>query len=301
MLLTDTHIENALNRLELDDPAKAALRNALESPNFSGSLEREPELPADRLLPLAAAFSVHPISGFAVGAVARGASGKLYLGANMEFQGMPLNASLHAEQSALLNAWMHEEHAVVALSVSEMPCGHCRQFLRELSNFNSLKLEIKGCAHAPEALLPHAFGDVPAAGHGLLDSRPTILEAVRPEPDTSQQRAINAAQRSYVPYSRSPEGFVLECLNGRFFTGRAAECIAFNPSVPGVLVALNHRNLSASRQVTITTATQAKLATAINSPLAFARALIQSVSNAEVQVVQMDSAVSLNTAPTRYS
>lgn len=300
MLLTDTHFENVVDGLELNDAARAALRGALASPNFSGHFD--PDIASlEALLPLAAAFSVHPISGFAVGAIATGASGKLYLGANMEFQGMPLNASLHAEQSALLNAWMHEEHLVTALSVSEMPCGHCRQFLRELSNFDSLRLDVSGRAYPPEKLLPYAFGEVPAAGRGLLDSRPTILEAVRPEPDTSQQRAINAAQRSYVPYSRSPEGFVLECLNGRFFTGRAAECIAFNPSVPGVLVALNQRNLSASRQVTITNAIQAKLATAINTPLAFARALIHSVSNVEVQTVQMDGNADLNTSPPRYA
>lgn len=301
MLLSDTRIEQALHGLEVGERAAATIRTALKSLSFSGCFDPDAVASAGSLLPLAAAFSVHPISGFAVGAIATGASGKVYLGANMEFQGMPLNASLHAEQSALLNAWMHEEHAVVALSVSEMPCGLCRQFLRELSNFSSLKLEVKGHVHVPEELLPHAFGEVPAAGRGLLDSRPTSLEAVRPEPDTSQQRAINAAQRSYVPYSRSPEGFILECLNGRFFTGRAAESIAFNPSVPGVLVALNQRNLSASRQVTITNATQAKLATAVNSPLAFARALIHSVSNARVQTVQMDGTVPLNAFPPYYS
>ena len=265
MLLTDPQIENALNVLDVDNEAATAIRSAFEAPNFSGFFEADFVVSARSLLPLATAFSVHPISGFAVGAIATGASGKVYLGANMEFQGMPLNASLHAEQSALLNAWMHEEHAVVALSVSEMPCGHCRQFLRELSNFQSLKLDISGHSFAAKELLPHAFGEIPGAGRGLLDSRPTTLEAVRPDPDTSQQRAINAAQRSYVPYSRSPEGFILECLDGRFFAGRAAESIAFNPSVPGVLVALNQRNLSASRQVAITNATQAKLATAINT------------------------------------
>jgi cytidine deaminase len=289
MLLHDAVIDNALTSAGLAPDEATSLRAALEDPGFSGSLDERYTASVQALLPLASAFSVHPISGFAVGAIARGASGKLYLGANMEFQGMPLNASLHAEQSAILNAWMHEESAVVALHVSEIPCGHCRQFLRELSNFDSLELDINGRAYSPTELLPDAFGDLPASGRGLMDSRAASLEAVRPDPDTSQQRAINAAQRSFVPYSRSPEGFVVECLNGRFFTGRAAECIAFNPSVPGVLVALNQRNLSASRQVSITTATQAKLATAINNPLNFARCLIQSVSNATVRVVQMDA------------
>lgn len=290
MQLTDTRIDKALNSLPLDEQKRTGLRTTIQDPLFSGALGPEHAAYAENLLQLATAFSVHPISGFAVGAIAVGATGNLYLGANMEFQGMPLNASLHAEQSALLNAWMHEESEVVRLCVSEMPCGHCRQFLRELSNFADLKLEVNGFAHPPQALQPHAFGAVPASGRGLLDSRPTLLESVRPDPDTTLQRAINAAQRSYVPYSRSPEGFVIECLNGRFFTGRAAESIAFNPSVPGVLVALNQRNLSACREVSITGATQAKLATAINNPLTFARSLMHSLSSVEVEVVQMDAA-----------
>ncbi|TVP77713.1 MAG: cytidine deaminase [Puniceicoccaceae bacterium] len=289
MLLSNKSIERAIDQLERADNAANGVRAALDNPRFKGLLEATDVDDPENLLPLAAAFSVHPISGFAVGAIAVGVSGRLYLGANMEFQSMPLNASLHAEQSALLNAWMHEENEVVALHVSELPCGHCRQFLRELSNFTTLDLSVRGQLFSPGQLLPNAFGELPPSGHGLLDSRSSALEAVHPQPDTFQQRAINAAQRSYVPYSRSPEGFVIECLDGRFFTGRAAESAAFNPSVSSALVALNQRNLSSSRQVTITRAIQAKLATSINSPLAFARALIHSVSTAEIEVVQMDA------------
>ncbi len=286
MALTDTQIESALSGLNAS--LADSIRSALENSAFNGQFDEVESEKAASLLPLAAAFSVHPVSGFAVGAIAVGQSGQLYLGANIEFQGVPLNATLHAEQSALLNAWMHEEHEVVALHVSETPCGHCRQFLRELSNIDTLKIHTGGQTLSVDELLPLAFGETRSKGHGLLDSRPIDLEAARPRPDTSMQRAINAAQRSYVPYTRSSEGFIIECLDGHFFSGRAAECAAFNPSVPGVLVALNQRNLSSSRNVTITQATQAKLATAINNPLPFARAVIGSVSNAEIEVVQME-------------
>jgi cytidine deaminase len=266
----------------------ASIRATLTNANFNGYLADIPTESAVDLLPLASAFSVHPVSGFSVGAVAVGRSGTLYLGANLEYQGMPLHATLHAEQSAILNAWMHDESEISDLYVSESPCGHCRQFLRELSNLDTLSIHVRENTYSMSELLPNAFGETLSIGHGLLDSRSVTLEAVRPDPGTSQQRAINAAQRSYTPYSRSPEGFAIECLDGHFFSGRAAESIAFNPSVTGVLVALNQRNLSGSRNVIITKATQAKLATAINNPLPFARTLIQSISNAEVQVVQMD-------------
>lgn len=42
------------------------------------------------LLPIAAAYSYAPISEFYVGAIVRGISGRLYLGANMEFTGAQL-------------------------------------------------------------------------------------------------------------------------------------------------------------------------------------------------------------------
>ena len=283
MLNIQTHALDGLPTLLAE-----RLNPLLIDPTFSGRVEGVAATQAAALLPLAAAFSIYPISGIAVGAVAVGQSGSLYLGANMEFTGMPLHASLHAEQSALLNAWMHEEAEVLAIHASEMPCGHCRQFLRELSNIETLKIVTGQGTHTLAELLPHAFGESRRKGHGLLDSHAYSLEAARPHPETSMQRAINAAQRSYAPYSRSPEGFTIECLDGRFFSGRAAESAAFNPSVPSALVALNQRNLSGSRNVTITRATQAKLATALNNPLPFARALIHSVSKAKIEVVQME-------------
>ena len=50
-----------------------------------------------------------PHSNFYVGAIAVGDSGNFYFGANMEFVGVPLSASIHAEQSAVMNAWIHGE------------------------------------------------------------------------------------------------------------------------------------------------------------------------------------------------
>lgn len=285
-MLTNQKIEAAL--AELEQPEKAQLISELNDPDFKGQICSVGVKRADDLLKLATCFSVAPISGFHVGAIAVGKSGKLYLGANMEFEGVPLSTSLHAEQSAILNAWMHEEREVVAVHVSETPCGHCRQFMRELSNPSALKIHFKGKTFQIEDLLPGAFGENRKKGHGLLDSTITNLESVKTKPETPAQRAINAAQRSYAPYSHSPEGFVAQCLNGHFFSGRTAESIAFNPSVSGVVVALNQRNLSSSRSVAITACTQAKLATALNSPLAQAKAIMKHITEASVDEVQME-------------
>ena len=285
-MLSNQKIEAAL--AELEESEKIQLISELKDPDFSGQINSVTPARAKDLLELATCFSVAPISGFYVGAIAVGKSGKLYLGANMEFQGVPLSASLHAEQSAILNAWMHEEREVVTLHVSETPCGHCRQFMRELSNSSALKIHCKGQTFQIEDLLPGAFGENRKKGHGLLDSTITNLESVKTNPHTRSQVAINAAQRSYAPYSQSPEGFVAQCLDGHFFSGRVAESIAFNPSVSGVVVALNQRNLSSSRSVAITACTQAKLATALSSPLAQAKAIIKHISEASVDEVQME-------------
>lgn len=285
-MLSNQKIEAALAKLE--ESEKIQLISELKDTDFSGQINSVTSARAKDLLELATCFSVAPISGFYVGAIAVGKSGKLYLGANMEFQGVPLSASLHAEQSAILNAWMHEEHEVVTLHVSETPCGHCRQFMRELSNSSALKIHCKGQTFQIEDLLPGAFGENRKKGHGLLDSTTTNLESIETKPKTQAQLAINAAQRSYAPYSQSPEGFVAQCLDGHFFSGSTAESIAFNPSVSGVVVALNQRNLSSSRSVAITACTQAKLATALSSPLAQAKAIIKHISEASVDEVEME-------------
>ena len=177
---------------------------------------------------------------------------------------------------------------IVTLHVSETPCGHCRQFMRELSNSSALKIHCKGQTFQIEDLLPGAFGENRKKGHGLLDSTATYFDHDKTKPTTQAQLAINAAQRSYAPYSQSPEGFVAQCLDGHFFSGRAAESIAFNPSVSGVVVALNQRNLSSRRSVAITACTQAKLATALNSPLAQAKDIIRHITEAPVDEVHME-------------
>jgi cytidine deaminase len=191
-MLTNQKIDAAL--AELEESEKAQLISELKDPEFSGQINSVGMERVENLLKLATCFSVAPISGFYVGAIAIGKSGKLYLGANIEFQGVPLSASLHAEQSAILNAWMHEEREVVVLHVSETPCGHCRQFMRELSNPSTLKIHCKGQTYQIEDLLPLAFGENRQKGHGLLDSTGTNLEPEKTKPETQAQLAINAAQ-----------------------------------------------------------------------------------------------------------
>ena len=45
---------------------------------------------------------------------------------------MPLNASIHAEQFAVVTALRAGETALRAIATTAAPCGHCRQFMNEL-------------------------------------------------------------------------------------------------------------------------------------------------------------------------
>lgn len=271
----------------------SGIEEALSNSEFSGFLESgycDNAAAQEELLQRAREFAVVPISGFKVGALAMGQSGKCYLGANMEFAGVPLHASLHAEQSAVLNAWMHGEASITQLIVSETPCGHCRQFLLELHGAAELEIIAKGSSRKLADLMPEPFTRPCAKGQGLLDSPRQNLIFARASDDNTGQRAINAASRSYTPYSQSPEGFIIETLNGKHFAGRTAESIAFNPSVPAAITALNQMNLSSQRNDTITRCTHSRLATGLTHTLTFSEALMRVICNEPVESVLMETA-----------
>ncbi|GAL03699.1 cytidine deaminase [Photobacterium aphoticum] len=123
-----TKVKDALGALPAD--IAAAIKPVLEADNFDATLS--PEVFAEllsktqlsdselrvALLPLAAAYSVAPISNFYVGAIVRGLSGTLYFGANMEFVGTSLAQSVHAEQSAISHAWLKGETGVKDITIN---------------------------------------------------------------------------------------------------------------------------------------------------------------------------------------
>lgn len=114
-----------------------------------------------------------PISRFYVGAVGLGVSGRIFLGVNLEFAGLPLNNSVHAEQFLVTNAGQHGEQVLRIIAVSAAPCGHCRQFLQELRGAPDLRILIADAASETRTLahfLPHRFGpnDVIAGDFPLL-------------------------------------------------------------------------------------------------------------------------------------
>src|ERR1700694_1383432 len=197
------------------------------------------------LLPQAATFARAPVSNYRVGAVARGFSGKLYFGANLEFAGCPIGFTVHAEQSAIANAWMSGERGVSALAISSAPCGHCRQFLNELATAADLEILLPGLSpRSLHELLPDAFGPGNlGVSVGLMQHAAHELVYAGPE-DPTIAAALAAANRSYAPYSGGYAGVALRMRDGGIYSGAYAENAAFNPSLPAMQAALSQVNLA---------------------------------------------------------
>ncbi len=105
-----------------------------------------------------------PYSGFAVGAAALTASGRVFPGCNVENAAYP--ATICAERSALLGAYAAGEREIVALAVIAdtpglvSPCGTCRQVIYELAPGCTVALaNTRGDIRltTPQDLLPGGF------------------------------------------------------------------------------------------------------------------------------------------------
>ena len=287
--------QERLNKILKKLPASLhkAVGNTLGDARFNGYLKASKTITLEdpkfltALLEVAKQFSVAPISNFYVGAIAVGDSGNFYFGANMEFTGVPLSASIHAEQSAVMNAWLHGEDGIQALHVSELPCGHCRQFLLELSNAHTLPVTISNKKYVLTDLIPHHFGAAREAGQGLLDTPKQALKSVQALDKDLSQRALNAAEHSYTPHTKNKQGFIIEDINGGIHEGRTAESAAFNPTVLAVTSALNQRNLSASREVPIKNCVCAQVTFASHSQTSLATAILKSITSATVEHIDL--------------
>jgi cytidine deaminase len=188
------------------------------------------------LLRQAQSYARSPLTNFRVGAVVRGTSGSLYMGANIEFPGQSLNQTVHAEQAALSNAFMHDEAGIAAMAVSAPPCGHCRQFLYEFAEGRDIEIFLPGQpAIGLMTLLPRPFGprDLNVTQGPLSRTKITTENA-----DGVAQAARYAAANSYAPYSNSPSGVAIRSRRGNVYRGSYIENAAFNPSLAPLQVAL---------------------------------------------------------------
>ncbi|NCC25861.1 MAG: cytidine deaminase [Deltaproteobacteria bacterium] len=237
---------------DFPDKAQALLRSIVLDDGFIGVIDSAiaRELSAQlglganetalALISLARIYAVPPISNFQVGAVAVGQSGAMYFGCNMEFPGQALSFSVHAEQAATMNAWMHGEKGLQAVAITAAPCGYCRQFLNELSTADTLAILVRDApATTLRAMLPEPFGPTDLGVKlRLMDEAVQPLRLASPSNDPVVQAALAAASTSYAPYSGNYAGVAIESAEGVIVAGRSAENAAYNPSMSPLAAAL---------------------------------------------------------------
>jgi cytidine deaminase len=104
-----------------------------------------------------------------VSAAGIGASGNVYLGVNTEQNNLSLQHTTHGEQGVVNAALTSGETQLVSLAVTAAPCGHCRQFLNELTGAKGLNIMVPGAE--TETLtreLPKDFGPQDLGVDGAL-------------------------------------------------------------------------------------------------------------------------------------
>jgi cytidine deaminase len=266
---------------ELREAVAGASRGVIPADRAAALEEAVGADPLPLLVPFARDYALPPISGFAVGAVARGGSGSLYFGANLESVGAALSFSVHAEQAATTNAWLNGEEGLAAIAVSAAPCGYCRQFLNELATASTLVVIIDG--HEPRLLgdlLPEAFGPLDlGVTAGLMTPQDHGLRTESRDPLV--QTALAAANASYAPYSGGFAGVALETAGGGVYAGRYAENTAFNPSMSPLESALAMRALGGDVDDALTRAVLVEASSAASQRGATA-ALLAVVSSVEL-------------------
>ncbi|VVA10373.1 PREDICTED: cytidine [Prunus dulcis] len=229
------------------------------------SMAKRSNLTVLQLLPSlvkpAQALARPPISKFHVGAIGYGSSGRIFFGGNLEFPGLPLHYSVHAEQFLVTNLSIHNESKLEYVAVSAAPCGHCRQFLQEIRGAPDIKILITSAESGDDNsglnrfdpllhLLPHRFGpedllggDVPLLlehhhnGLSFLGETEILTNDFKLNAEL-KVAALEAANKSYAPYSGCPSGVAILDCDGNVYKGSYMESAAYNPSMGPVQSAL---------------------------------------------------------------
>lgn len=210
-----------------------------------------------------------PISKFHVGTVGLSSDGRVFFGANIEFPGLPLHHSIHAEQFLITNVALHGGGPkLLYMAVSAAPCGHCRQFLQELRDVAHTMIMItNGGSNGDDGyrpigdILPHPFGpfdlldqEMPLVleehkndiffkeecvnTENLRNLTNGYLELAKKNDGFLKSEALAAARGSHAPYSGCPSGVALMDCDGNVYKGSYMESAAYNPSMMPVQAAL---------------------------------------------------------------
>lgn len=174
-----------------------------------------------------------PISKYVVTVVGKEKeTGDLIIGGNLEFKGAPLGFTVHAEQFLFARAF-HRGHSIESLALGKpTPCGHCRQFINEFMDGKNVHVfNEAGHEFRIGDLLPFGFGPEQLKQKGIQPGKINNgLKLAKKSADGLTKAALEAANKSYAPYSKCPSGVALKTKTG-IFSGSYIENAAFNPSL----------------------------------------------------------------------
>jgi cytidine deaminase len=205
----------------------------------------------------------------------------------MEFSGLPMYTTIHAEQASLANAVAHGEDGIKAIAVTAQPCGMCRQFLNELNTASELKIQVGSSEPLLlSALLPNNFGpeDLDIQNH-LLDPQSNRLSLENPSDDELVNAALEAANQSYAPYSSGFAGTAIQTRNGQIFKGHYLENAAFNPSLLPLQACLSNLVIAGRVFAEIADVVLVQHKTGSVNHVLAAQTLLQSVTSVPIKVV----------------
>ncbi|MBH0073435.1 cytidine deaminase [Pseudoalteromonas sp. NZS127] len=193
------------------------------------------------LVPLASEFAVAPVSNFHVGAIVKALdeSGEVnfYFGANAEFNRQALSLVVHAEQSAINNAWLNGAKKILKIAISDAPCGYCRQFMNELADAREFDILLPEQQFKLADLLPHSFGPTDLGNqYSLFNPAPQARSFNNTE---VEQQLAAYALAAYVPYSQNYSAVKITTFNNGDFYGSYAENAAYSPSLSPLQSALS--------------------------------------------------------------
>ncbi len=234
------------------------------------------------LLPLATSFAVAPVSNFFVGAIAFDSEGNSYFGANFEFAGTHIGQTIHAEQSAIANAWQLGAKDLALLVINYPPCGHCRQFINEVKLANNFQIQLPNSE--PKSLTYYLPEDFSPKDLGIEDR---ILGNNTPVFDknlTIEEVAKLAHDTCHAPYSGNKNGIALLYEDNEMVSGRYAENCAFNPTLPALQVALNSRRLQGKNWQNIQKAVMAETKTTL-SQYENSKNLLQQICDVKLELI----------------
>lgn len=180
-------------------------------------------------------LSYPSLSGFKVACIARGNSGKYYIGSNVE---VTTHYNLHAEQAAIHNAYKNGESGITHLMLSALPCGHCRQFLFEVNP--NLLIFVDNELYLLADLLPNPFlpKDLGIDTSIFQEQHYKNLKLQVNTYNLNNIIALDACKMSYSPFQNKKSGVSIST-NKDVYSGSYIENVAFNPSVLPMMSALS--------------------------------------------------------------